>query len=313
MPSYSYPLVDQDNYKGRVIFRLIEVEPISTAIIARQSKELEKELQNAEGESEGKAPKEAAKAMSGTKEEQTDAKSTTREKTTSSNSKVELYLPENISITDAVTYGNLDLGTLGATIEQGVASGASIAATAVKGLTDGVGSFMESFSAKSFDTPLARLALTRTASKFGDRVGGAVALNTRTVINPNTRAMFESVPLRELPFTFRLIAKTQDEAEEIKNIIKFFRTELYPGTISASDNIPISLGYKIPNLFEIRFEYDGKEIATKFLDCYLRNVSVVYNSENGAFHSDGNFSDIQLSLTFTESRALTRELIEEGY
>lgn len=311
MPNYSYPLVDQDNYKGRVMFRLVEVEPISTAIIARQSKEFEKELQNAEGESEGKAPKEVAEANSGTNEEQTDAKPTTRSKKYGPT--VALYLPENISITDAVTYGNLDLGTLGATIEQGVASGASIAATAVKGLTDGVGSFMESFSAKSFDTPLARLALTRTASKFGEKVGGAVALNTRTVINPNTRAMFESVPLRELPFTFRLIAKTQDEAEEIKNIIKFFRTELYPGTISASDNIPISLGYKIPNLFEIRFEYDGEEIATKFLDCYLRNVSVVYNSENGAFHSDGNFSDIQLSLTFTESRALTRELIEEGY
>ena len=309
--TYTYPLVDQDNYKGRVVFRLVKVEPISTAIIARQSEQVGKYVHSQDGKTSEPASPDLANKNSGSDESQTDVSSVQRAK--NYGSKVELYLPENISITDAVQYSNLDLGTLGATLEGGLQNGASIAGAAVKAMTDGVGSFAESFSTKRFDPPLARLALSRTSSKFGDQIGGAVALNTRTVINPNTRAMFESVPLRELPFTFRMIGKSKEEAEEIKNIIKFFRTELYPGTISAADNVPISLGYKIPNMFEVRFEYDGKEIATKFLDCYLRTVSVVYNSENAGFHPDGNFTDIQMSLNFTESRALTRELIVEGY
>lgn len=311
MPDYSYPLEDQGDYKGRVIFTLIEVEPVSTEIIARASKAF-KQIQDQDGEEKKPDNTEAlTKAMEGLSADQSDKKPQDREKQLGS--KITLYLPENISITDAVQYTNLDLGTLGATVEAGVQSGASIAGAAVKSMAEGAGSFMDAFSRKSFDTPLARLALSRTASKFGDAIGGAVALNTRTVINPNTRAMLESVPLRELPFTFRMIGKTKQESDEIKNIIKFFRTELYPGTIQAGESVPISLGYKIPNMFQVRFEYDGEEIATKFLDCYLRTVSVVYNSENAAFHPDGNFSDIQLSLNFTESRALTRELIEEGY
>lgn len=312
MQDYSYPLEDRGDFKGRVIFQLIEVEPISTEIIASASKDFDRQIQNQEGEEV--APDDASEiagSMQNNSESTSDIKSSERAKV--NKSKVTLYLPENINITDAVQYTNLDLGTLGATVEAGIQSGASIAGTAVKSLAEGAGSFMEAFSRKSFDTPLARLALSRTASKFGDAVGGATALNTRTVINPNTRAMLESVPLRELPFTFRMIGRTKEESEEIKKIIKFFRTELYPGTIQAGENVPISLGYKIPNMFQIRFLYDEKEIATKFLDCYLRTVSVVYNAENAAFHPDGNFSDIQLSLNFTESRALTRELIEEGY
>ena len=88
--------------------------------------------------------------------------------------------------------------------------------------------------------------------------------------NPNTRVLFKSVALREFAFAFKFIATSPAEAEEIKEIIKLFRTELYPENINLTvGNSEVSIGYKFPNKFQINVEYDGDEIATRIKPCYL--------------------------------------------
>ena len=42
-------------------------------------------------------------------------------------------------------------------------------------------------------------------------------------------------------------------------------------------------------------------------------MSVTYNENSAAFHADGYPSDVTMSLTFQESKALTRKLVEEGF
>jgi hypothetical protein len=67
-------------------------------------------------------------------------------------------------------------------------------------------------------------------------------------------------------------------------------------------------------MFKIQYMYNN-QLNTKLpqpLMCYLRNVSTTYNGASMVFHSDGNPTEIDLSLSFTEFRALTKQDILEG-
>ena len=99
-----------------------------------------------------------------------------------------------------------------------------------------------------------------------------------------------------------------------EKIINFFRYQLYPDEIQGQiGGASVSLGYKFPDPFEITTTYKGKQVGSKFLDAYLTSVSVSYNENGAAFHADGYPSDVNMTLSFIESKALTRKLVEEGF
>ena len=66
----------------------------------------------------------------------------------------------------------------------------------------------------------------------GDGTALAVKQASGVTLNPNTRSLFKSVALREFAFQFKFIAKSKKEADEVRKIIKFFRTELYPEALT---------------------------------------------------------------------------------
>jgi hypothetical protein len=233
---------------------------------------------------------------------------------------VKLYLPQAIQIADAASYNNTNLGTLGAVAEQALLQGGGIVSAAGQSLYEAGKSVINSFKG-SMDTPLGKLAAVRTVEKVGiDGITGAVKSVNRVTVNPNTRALFDSVPLREFSFTFKMIAQSREEAEAIKDIIKYFRTELYPATFG-DPKTNVSVGYQFPDLFNIRFAYLAastsgrveKPIATKIKPSYLKSVNTVYNAGSMGMHADGNFTEVDLTLTFIEAKALRRSDIGEGF
>lgn len=89
---------------------------------------------------------------------------------------------------------------------------------------------------------------------------------------------------------------------------------MLPKKIPASDEKlkNVAIGYKFPNKFDIKFKYDGEDVATKLKRCYLRNCNVTYNASSMGMHEDGNFTEIDMTLAFVEERAISREDVEEG-
>lgn len=319
-----FPLRNQDEYAGRVTFTVIEVESITPSVF----KSLEnfnvdnllnrftslftssEDIPTTEEALEAKAATEGEDGETISFENKSQAK--TR------GSSVTLYLPPAFPIRDAVNYTNVDLGTIGGAIEAVGAAGGSIGQGFSAGLSKGVESFIDAFKGSAGDA--ASVAVTNLASKFGDGVGGAVQGLTRTTINPNTRSLFKNVELRQFPFTFKMVASSPQEAEEIKKIIKFFRSELYPGSINTDlpgeAGVSIPIGYKVPNLFEIKMTYDNKPVFTGILDSYLIDVNVVYNQNGPAFVRYGEDVaplEVEIGLNFRESKTLTRERVEEGF
>jgi hypothetical protein len=300
-----YPLNNPDEYKGRIVFTVLEepetdlgniADTVTTVVengvkYATLSKE---EKQKAADESEGKLK---------------NFPITGPQEPTPTDRQVSIYLPLALAFRDTVGYDNMDIGGMGAAAQMGLQSGTGALAEMIDAGMKTLSSGLTGSGGKD----MAKLGAVKLASKGPDEIAGAFKAAGRVTSNPNTRVLFKQVNLREFAFTFKFLPTSQKEAEECKEIIKFFRTELYPEDISIPlGNSSISIGYKFPNRFQLDVLYDGEYVANKIKPVYLRDVNVTYNSTSMSFHSDGNFSEIEMSLSFQESRTLNRKDVEEG-
>jgi hypothetical protein len=235
-----------------------------------------------------------------------------------------MYFPLSQTFYDNIAYGSADLGGLGAVAEGAASSGANelktAALDAIKNTTDAVISSLSDITgalSNAAKTDAARLAASKVVGKFPLGVGTAATLINRMVINPNTRTLFNGVNIREFAFQFKLISTSPTEGEIIQKIIKFFRKQAYPEaynvTFGAETNV--ALGYNFPDAFKITFHFRGAENKNipRILPCYLRTVSHTINPTGGGFRNDGKPNEIDLTLTFSEYRALQSQDIEKGY
>lgn len=307
-----YPLHNDDEYKAKIIFTLVKEKEITAEAISEAFGSFGTGLLDAANnfieENLGGVSRENLEKQNA---EHEGASNQSASKPTRSvpDTKVTMYLPTALSFRDNVTYENFDLGGVGAAFEGG--SGKVAAA-----LSEGVSSIANILQGSSTAPvgDVAKLAAVKAAGlkgkflPFGEERARVAQGALRVASNPNTRVFFKQVNIREFAFTFKMIARSAEEAAQVKEIVKFFRTELYPSDIEVAG---VSLGYNFPNKFRIQFQYDGKPIAHKLKDCFLRDVSVTYNPSGMSMHPDGEFLEVDMSLAFQENRALTRKDVEE--
>lgn len=312
---YKYPL-NESEYQATIVFTTIQKKESGTAsaeqikglakLEARKTQLLDAKRDNSTGAStKQNAGDELETINAEIRELYGQAQPRTSNEITLADTSVSLYLPQGIQIRDNVSYENFDLGKSGALVE----GGANIASAM---LQDGLGSFVDAMKAPT-GSQAAKLAMVTAASQLGaQEIGGALRLSAGVTVNPNSRTLFKQSNIREFSFSFKMIAKSKQEAEQIQQIIKHFRTELYPKNILVGN---VSLGYEFPNQFQIEMLYKGKQIPGigKIRPCYLRDVNTTYNANSMAFHEDGNVLEVEVSMSFQEDKALTREDVEAGY
>jgi hypothetical protein len=316
MASYIFPYDNRDDYKGRIVFRVFEPEvpTISGGIlsVARAADDVARQLRITEGIAAAQETREVTQDaglrdidLGGAEIFGVNSRDD-RAIINSNNPKVTLYLPQAIQINESVEYDNVSLGALGGVAEGLVNRGAN-ALGAIRGAAN------ESFSAftdlitgrTGAGDAVARLGAVRVAQNIPGQTAGNVAASTlRVAVNPNRRNLFRAVTLREFGFTFKMIANSSREAQEIENIVRFFRSEMYPGLIAGAEIV----GYQFPKLFDIRLSYNNNAIPNaKINPCYLRNISTTYNPGSMGWHLDGKPSEVELTLTFAEERALSKQ------
>lgn len=292
MPKYQFPLSDQDDYKGRILFTTIIETPASIDQAALDR------VQTAEGGTE--------KFMSlgnlFTSASINSGYATAGES-------VALYLPAAQQVQDAVQFDNMEMGIRGAMGLDAIQRGNSSVAGAVGESMFGGGSISELLSNMS-NQSVARVVAAEGARRVNERAGGVVSTATQTVANPNIRAVFKSVRPREHTFSFKFLPRNAREAQEIGSIVKFFRKEVYPESIDVGR---VSVGFKFPNKFAIQTLYGGKKVGADLLPSYLTSMSTNYNSTSMSFYRDGQYSEIDMTLTMLEFRTLSKQDIELGF
>ena len=238
-----------------------------------------------------------------------------------------LYLPLSVVFPDGVSYENADLGNVGALAEKALGSGSSVAGAVMDIVKGGAKTLVDALSGNqqggAVGSLITQMALKKLPSDFAD----AGALQTaqtslsRVTTNPNARVLFKGVSFREFTFQFKLIASSKYEAEQIEGMIKWLRINMYPDTIPL---LGVSMGYQFPPRFMIKMmhrddtESTSREIFNKIKPAYLKSVSTTYNSTQQSFHihNDGSKPkpfEVDLTLSFQESRQLEQKDIREGY
>mgnify|MGYP000026463744 CR=1 FL=1 len=223
----------------------------------------------------------------------------------------ELYMPIAIVFPDGANYENYDIGFLGAAGERALKSG-NLGGAVSDAISSGVNTFSQGLSgaAGSDIATLASVQLLKAIPGVGGQFNTNAQLASRVTTNPNARVLFKGVNFREFTFQFKFIASSEKESREIKSIVDFFREEMYPESIEQAG---VAVGYKYPDRFKIDMMYNGTQIFNKLKPCYLRAVTTSFNSTQQSFHSDGTPTEIDLTLTFQESRTLNKQDIKDGF
>lgn len=244
--------------------------------------------------------------------------------------RVKLYLPQAFQIQDQVNFENFELGIIGATAEKAMKeAGAAGRSVGIIGATkqgiaaaSGAGaSLLSSGGQIDINNSTAALVAAQTIQAVGKNiplisaavpgVTAAVRSTAGVQVNPNLRALFKDVPLRQFNFAFTMIPTSRAEASTVRKIIRHFREEMYPEGL---DYAGINYGYKFPNRFLIRAQYKRADIpGIKFVPAYLTSVSTAYNDQTMGMHDDGHFTSTTISLAFTESKPLMKQHIKENY
>lgn len=225
---------------------------------------------------------------------------------------IQLYMPQALALNENIQYNQVDLGPGGLAAVGAMNAGGSLVSAVSRGLSEGLESIFNLATGQIAGTAaqVAAARVSQAIPKVGLRTAAATALQTG--INPGTRMIFDRPNIREFTFTFRFIPTSAAEANQVEQIIRVFRQEIYPKSLDIANGIPA--GYEFPNLFQVEFQFLGSTAKfPKMQKSYLRNCQVVYNPNGMTFHADGHPTEIDMTLVFQEYRALAKQDIQKGY
>ena len=120
------------------------------------------------------------------------------------------------------------------------------------------------------------------------------------VPNPNMELLFRSPLLRNFGLAYRMTARSEDEAKEIRRIIRFFKQGMSPRTDSTGNS---NYFLKTPNVFGVTFKTSNKENDSmpKFKTCALRRFRTDYAPDKmWAAYDGGQPVSVTIVLEFGE-------------
>jgi hypothetical protein len=153
-------------------------------------------------------------------------------------------------------------------------------------------------------------------------------------VNPKMSLMYQGPgKFRKFVFEFPMIAKNKGESNTIKEIVKDFRSSTLPGYKKfgvTGDYMPAGGGderkkgagtnfFTFPSTWDIRFGHNaiqggGEEIPFKIARCVCNSVIANYAAAGVPFFfNDGEPFEVKLTVSFTETVIITRDLVEKGY
>ena len=136
-----------------------------------------------------------------------------------------------------------------------------------------------------------------------------LARTSGKILNPNAELLFQGPVLRDFGFKFLMIARGEDEAREIRKIIKFFKV----GAAPVYSDGPALLG--TPNVFQLEYKAGKRSLETvnKFNEMALRTITVDYAPDGfWSAYQDSHPVAVFMSLQFSELRPLYRVDHEYG-
>ena len=152
--------------------------------------------------------------------------------------------------------------------------------------------------------------LAAGASALANLAGANLDVNTilartgKGVLNPSAEMLFQGPVIRDFSFKFLMVARSQKEGEEIRRIVRWFKTGAAP---KYQDRVIL----RNPDVFKLEYRNGDGILKTtnRFLDAMaLQTISVDY-APNGYWsaYRDSQPVAISLGLNFTELRPVYQD------
>lgn len=131
---------------------------------------------------------------------------------------------------------------------------------------------------------------------------------SKGILDPQAALLFKGVEFREFQFDFQLLARTKEESENIRKIIKTFKWAMHPAKGGG-------VTWQYPCFFEIYLLTPTRKYMFNIMNSALIRMDVDYGGSGipAFFRENGAPVDIRLSLTFKELQVLTKEMILKDY
>jgi len=239
----------------------------------------------------------------------------------SSRGTVILPIPENIQDSNSASWGEGNMNAIQTALLGGTMNVISSknAFKALGGAIGNIGSKIGGALQTAIGQDLSQTFFAAEATKALTGSGDfnqALSRETGAVFNSNTELLFNGVSLRPgFSFSFDMVPRSRKESDQIKDIIRFFKSESAAQKGAAAGEAA-GLFLKSPSVFRLRYMSGGRShpFLNQFKICALNAMSVNYTASGTyATYSDATPVHMQMTLTFQELTPIYREdYIEAG-
>tara|TARA_B100001250_G_C19800252_1_gene790718 strand:+ start:10 stop:1005 length:996 start_codon:yes stop_codon:yes gene_type:complete len=232
-----------------------------------------------------------------------------RAPTTRLDTAITMYMPAQVSVKYNAKYQNTEMGVATSMVVDAavvLGSGAEVDMAKLEKDAKGVGE-----------------ALEKTAvGMVGDLGPGlkglkeAAEMRTGVIQSDRMELAFQGIDKRSFSYEFKMMPRSQAEADEIKKIINAFKFNMLP---EFADGNRSGRSMTVPNTFDIQYMYQNAEnnYLHKISTCFLESMDVKYGGSRYKTF-DGNADgappvETSITLEFKEIELITRERAEEGF
>ena len=192
------------------------------------------------------------------------------------------------------------------------AAGANISGGAISGASEGLKESFDRAMSATGDAAsrLKGIGSDDVAAYFaGQAIGKNVfTRGTGQVVNPNLELLFNAPSLRSFNYTYRFTPREEDEAQEVKRIIKFFKKQMAP------KRTPQKIFLKSPNVFRLKYFFkNGQQhpFLNKIKKCALTSFTAQYTPDGSYMtYEDGSMTSYEIQLSFGELNPIYNDDID---
>jgi hypothetical protein len=187
---------------------------------------------------------------------------------------IALYMPDTVNVQYTPQYNNLGLRN-----------------TLIKALPNAV----EKNVTAAIQSDITRLALATQG----------------LALNPLNQLLFDSIDFRTYQLAFTFTPYSQQEAEDVKQIIKLFKEAALPRITDAA----FGMFFIPPSTFSIDFLYNGRTNTgiSRVTESVIESIDVNYAPNGWSAHTDGAPVQTTLTMNFKEIELVDKKKIAQGY
>ena len=237
-----------------------------------------------------------------------------RAPTTRLDTAIALYMPPTVNVTYASNYVDTEIGSA-ANLAGKIFDGADAAQGVANNITQAVNQLLDKEAIGEFADFLRKMGLGAAGIIPGAQGARELYEMKQGFIMTNRMELaFKGLPKRSFQYTFKMIPKSEREANEVRNIVNAFKINMLPEMVDSSTK-----RLRVPNTFDIKYMYVGQEneYLHKISTCVLENMNVTYGGDRyKTFEANAEGAppvETTITLNFKEMEQITRERAREGF